>query len=148
MKGSYKPFDEDLYNKFDGPAKQAVSNHLSLCGYAVFVPPENYGADLYSEFKEIRIYHEVEVSQGWEKNEHPYPKGSIPERKIRLVNRHMNEPLYFWMLRADLKRALVFPGFRLRDRFLVEVPNKMIPEGEMFYRIPKELGKEFDLLCR
>ena len=112
------------------------------------MPPENYGADLYSELDTIKIYNEVEVSQGWKAGEHPYPRGSIPERKIRLAKVHINEPLYFWMLRLDLLRALVFPSFRLRDEFLIMVPNKKIPTGEYFYRIPKEFGKEFDLLCK
>jgi hypothetical protein len=148
VRGAYKKFDKDLYTKFDGPGKQAVEDHLTLSGYDVTVPPENYGADLYAVKGQIRIYHEVEVSQAWKEKEHPFPRGSIPERKIRLARLHISEPLYFWMLRLDLKRALIFPGFRLRNRFLVEVPNRYIPEGEMFYRIPKSLGKEFDMLCR
>jgi hypothetical protein len=148
LKGAYKQFDKGLYTKFDGPGKQAVSKHLTLSGYEVTVPPENYGADLYAVMGTVKIYHEVEVSQAWKQEEHPFPLGSIPERKIRLARQHISEPLYFWMLRLDLKRALIFPGFRLRDQFLVEVPNKYVAKGEMFYRIPKSFGKEFDLLCK
>jgi hypothetical protein len=148
MVGVHKKFSKDLYNKFDGPAKAAVSQHLSLSGYIVTIPPEDYGADLYAVKQMVKIYHEVEVSRGWKEADHPFFLGSIPERKIRLARLHINEPLYFWMLRLDLKRALIFPGFRLRDKFLVEVPNKIIDEGEYFYRIPKSLGKEFDLLCK
>jgi hypothetical protein len=148
VKGVHKPFNKLDYMRFDGPAKQAMRVHLELSGYKVTVPPENFGADLYSELGKIKIYHEVEVSQGWKEKEHPFWKGSVPERKIRLAKIHINEPLYFWMLRLDLLRALVFPSFRLRPEFLVEVPNKKIPEGEFFYRIPKQFGKEFDLLCQ
>jgi hypothetical protein len=148
MRGLHKPFNKLDYMRFDGPAKQAMRVHLELSGYKVTVPPENYGADLYSELGKIRIYHEVEVSQGWKEEEHPFWKGSVPERKLRLAKIHINEPLYFWMLRLDLLRALVFPSFRLRPEFLVEVPNKKIPEGEFFYRIPKQFGKEFNLLCK
>jgi hypothetical protein len=148
VKGVHKPFDKALYNRFDGPAKEAVCQHLSLSGYVVTIPPENYGADLYAVKQMVKIYHEVEVSRSWKEAKHPFFLGSIPERKIRLARLHINEPLYFWMLRLDLKRALIFPGFRLRDKFLVEVPNKIIDEGEYFYRIPKSLGKEFDLLCK
>ncbi|MBW2645210.1 MAG: hypothetical protein JRE23_03340 [Deltaproteobacteria bacterium] len=148
MKGVHKPFDKTDYIKFDGPAKLAMKVHLELSGYKVTVPPENYGADLYSELGKIKIYHEVEVSQGWKEKEHPFWKGSIPERKKRLADMHINEPLYFWMLRLDLHRALVFPSFRLRPEFLIEVPNKKIRKGEYFYRIPKLYGKEFDLLCK
>jgi len=148
MKGVYKPFDKGDYDKFDGPAKDAMRVHLELSGYKVTVPPENYGADLYSELGKLKIYHEVEVSQGWKAAHHPFPQGSVPERKKRLADMHINEPLYFWMLRLDLLRALVFPSFRLRPEYLIEVPNKKIHTGEYFYRIPKRFGKEFDLLCQ
>jgi hypothetical protein len=148
VKGVHKPFSKDDYNKFDGPAKAAMKVHLELSGYRVTVPPENYGADLYSELGPIKIYHEVEVSQAWKEAEHPFALGSVPERKLRLAKIHINEPLYFWMLRLDLLRALVFPAFRLRSEFLVEVPNKKVLKGEYFYRIPKQFGKEFDMLCR
>jgi hypothetical protein len=147
VKGIHKPFSQAQYNLFDGPAKEATRMHLELSGYRVTVPPENFGADLYSELGKVKIYHEVEVSQGWTKAEHPFWKGSIPERKIRLAKMHISEPLYFWMLRLDLLRALVFPSFRLRPEFLVMVPNKKIRTGEYFYRIPKQFGKEFNLLC-
>jgi hypothetical protein len=146
MKGVRKEFEEHLYNEFDGPAKAAMYNHLTQAGHKVTVPPEDYNADLYSEFGHRRLYHEVEVSRGWFKDEHPYPNGSIPERKIRLTKLHKD--LFFWMLRADLGRALVFPSKWLIDRYLVEVPNQKIREGEYFYRIPKQLGKEFNLYAR
>jgi hypothetical protein len=148
MKGAYKPFDKDLYEQFDGPGKDAVCQHLLLTGYVVTVPPENYGADLYAVKQRVKIFHEIEVFKNWRDGQFPFSTGSIPERKIRLARMHINEPLYFWRLRLDLKRALIFPGFRLRDKFLVEVPNKIIDTGEYFYRIPVSLGKEFDLLCK
>lgn len=148
MKGVRKKFEPDLYTQFDGPAKEAMRIHLTLSGHEVTVPPENYYADLYSTFLGVKMYHETEVSRGWKDNEHPFGLGSIPERKIRLVNAHkINcEPLFFWMLRLDLGRALVFSGSRMIDQYLVEVPNRKVAKGELFYRIPKHLGKEFDLL--
>jgi hypothetical protein len=148
MKGVRKPFNKLDYMRFDGPAKQVMRIHLELRGYEVTVPSENFGADLYSEYKHVKIYHEVEVSQNWKSGNFPFPTGSVPERKIRLARMHINEPLYFWRLRLDLLRALVFPSFRLRPEFLVEVFNRKIPKGEYFYRIPKQFGKEFNLLCK
>jgi hypothetical protein len=147
MIGKHKEFDPYLYDKYDGPAKEAMRVHLELAGHRVTVPPENYGADLYSEFGSRRLYHEVEVSTVWETGDHPFSLGSIPERKIRLVHKHGLD-LFFWMLRSDFKRALVFPASALQDKYLVEVPNRKISSGEYFYRIPKTLGKEFDLYAR
>ena len=146
MKGVRKKFSKDLYTKFDAPAKHAMRVHLELSGHMVTVPPENYGVDLYSEIGDLTMYHEVEVSQGWKSGHHPFKLGSVPERKIRLKAMESGKPLYFWMLRLDLRRAVVFGAHCLQDRFLIEVPNKEVPEGEYFYRIPKTLGKEFDLL--
>lgn len=146
MIGTRKKFEPDLYNQFDGPAKEAMRIHLLAKGHEkVVVPSENYGADLYSVLGGLKMYHEVEVSQKWETGEHPYPNGSIPERKSRLIDMLDGDPLYFWMLRLDLLRALVFSSIYCNDKYLVEVPNSKIPAGEFFFRIPKDLGKEFDL---
>ena len=147
MRGVHKKFDPDLYEKYDGPAKDAMALHLTASGHVATVPEEDYRADLYSTYNDLKMYHEVEVSEQWVKDKHPFPKGSIPERKIRLLDKHDGCLLFFWMLRKDLKRALVFSSAHLKDRYLVEVPNKIHPEGEFFFRIPKHLGKEFDLLC-
>jgi len=149
MRGIHKPFDKGLYDEFDGPAKDAMKVHLELSGHEVTVPPEDFMVDLSSIYLGATMYHEVEVSRPWKDGEHPFPSGSIPGRKLRLKHRHQNEILFFWMLRLDLRRALVFSSAHLSDEWLVEVPNRYTPEGgEYFYRIPKSLGKEFDMLCR
>jgi len=119
--------------------------HLTLTGHSVTVPPENYGPDLYSYWGPRKMYHEVEVSQGWKQDVHPYPRGSIPERKTRLITKVGDCELFFWMLRLDCMRALVFSSIMLNDKYLIEVSNKKITTGEYFYRIPKSFGKEFDL---
>jgi hypothetical protein len=148
MKGAYKDFDPDLYNEFDSPAKDAMREHLLLKGHdRVVVPREDFGPDLYSFLCGMKMYHEVEVSRGWANQmDFPFEKGSVPERKKRLANLVKDTPLYFWMLRKDLRRAVVFSSVYLRHEYLVEVKNRMIAEGEFFYRIPLKLGKEFDLL--
>ena len=148
MKGIHKPCEQDVYDKYDGPAKEALRVHLTLSGHVVDVPPEDYGVDLSSKYKGKILNHEAEVCERWKGGDHPFWTGSVPERKIRLVKGlPLNETLYFWMLRVDLKRALVFSSMWLQDEFLKEVPNWKVPEGECFYRIPKNYGKEFDLLC-
>jgi len=147
VKGIHKPFEPNLYTKYDAPAKEAMRVHLELMGHVVTVPPENYGPDLYSVIGFRTVFHEVEVSVKWKSTEHhPFLNGSIPERKKRLISKVPSPAdLFFWMLRSDLKRALVFPATTLLDKYLVEVPNIKIEAGEYFYRIPKDLGKEFDL---
>ena len=147
MRGAYKDFDPDLYNEFDSPAKLAMEQHLLLKGHdRVVVPSEDFGPDLYSIIGGLKMYHEVEVSRGWGQNVFPFECGSVPERKKRLANLVKQVPLYFWMLRKDLRRTVVFSSVYLRHEYLVEVKNRMIAEGEYFYRIPLKLGKEFDLL--
>lgn len=148
MRGKHKKFESDLYTKYDGPAKQAISEHLTLIGHDVTVPPENYGPDLFSTYVFRMMYHEVEVSQMWTQGQHPFPDASIPERKVRLLSKIDNYDLFFWMLRKDYGRAVVMPHTQLLDKWLVEVPNIKVEYGEYFYRIPKTFGKEFDLLCQ
>ena len=148
MKGKYKEFDQELYDACDGPGKEAVRQHLVCLGYDVTVPPENYGPDVYCTFNGRRCYHEVEVSTRWFKGTpFPFPSGSIPERKHKLLARTVGFELFFWMLREDFGRAVVFPSIYVIDEYLVEVPNSQIKSGEYFYRIPLSLGKERDLLC-
>jgi hypothetical protein len=146
VRGVRKPFEKDVYDECDGPAKEAMRAHLEAQGHKVTVPDENYDVDLFSEVGDLTMYHEVEVSLGWKSGDHPYPKGSIPERKSRLRAMNTGRTLYFWMLRSDLRRAVVFSSVYLQDRFLIEVPNRKVASGEFFYRIPKSLGKEFNLL--
>ena len=149
MRGAYKDFDNDLYSEFDSPAKDAMREHLLLKGHdRVVVPPEDFGPDLYSVIGGLNMYHEVEVSLGWAKDEYPFKCGSVPERKKRLANLVKSTPLYFWMLRKDFRRTVVFSSVYLRHEYLVEVKNRLITTGEYFYRIPFKLGKEFDLLCK
>ena len=148
MKGAYKEFEPGLYNTYDGPAKQAMKVHLELSGHRVTVPFEDFNADIYSDYHDVRMYHEVEVTNNWVEGMFPFPTGSIPERKLRLSLHYKNAPLFFWRLRHDLKRTLVYSAAHLTDEWLVEVPNRKIGKGEYFYRPPVELGKEFDLLCK
>jgi len=149
MKGKRKPFERDVYQKCDAMAKTAVALHLTLSGYDVKVPPENYGADLYHTHPNntMTVYHEVEVSLGWDDIDFPYPTGSIPERKIRL-RKMIQGPLFFWMLNKICNRAVVFSSRYLDNRFLVEVPNKKIAEGEYFYRPPIHYGRIINPLLR
>ena len=147
MKGKRKPFNREVYNNWDAAAKEAVASHLSTQGYDVRIPPENYGADLYHTHpsKLLTVHHEVEVSLTWGDVSFPYPTGSIPERKIRLKSLYTG-PLYFWMLNNKLNRAVVFSSAHLISKWLVEVPNSQIPEGEYFYRVPLEFGRIIDPL--
>lgn len=150
MKGKRKPFSYEVYKRCDAMAKAAVALHLTLSGYDVEVPPENYGADLFHIHPlnaDLKVFHEVEVSLGWGDVKFPYPTGSIPERKKRLLGL-IDEPLFFWMLNSLCNRAVVFSSAYIRDEFLVEVPNKIIHEGEYFYRPPLKYGRYIDPLLR
>jgi len=136
-----------LYDKHDGPAKCAMKAHLELSGHTVTVPPEDKGVDLYSEIGDLTCWHEVEVSQLWKLGPYPWITGSIPERKLRLIPKVSKGTLYFWQLRLDLRRAVVFGAHCLQCRFLTEEPNKYVQNGECFYRPLLTMGKEFNLLC-
>lgn len=150
MKGKHKPFDRELYEKWDAAAKKAVASHLSAHGYHVIIPEEDYWVDLYADVpnSDVRFYHEVEVSQIWGPNVvYPFPHGSIPERKVRLREK-IDGPLFFWQLRKDLTAAVCFSSAYMRPEFLREVPNKYVSEGEYFYRPPLRFGRYIDPLLK
>lgn len=138
MIGKYKPFDKKLYEAFDGSAKQAVCRYLLKKGHEVIIPEEDYGADLYHIDKSGRnVYHEVEVSRCyWKGDDFIGSETSIPERKIRLVQKGYPYLLH-WMLNLSLTSACVTNMNKyMLPKFLREMQNRYIDKGEYFYKIP------------
>lgn len=138
MKGKHKPFDKKLYEAFDGSAKQAVCRYLLRKGHEVIIPKEDYGADLYHIDKAGRnVYHEVEVSRCyWSGDKFNSHETSIPERKIRLVEKGYPYLLH-WLLNMQLSHAVVTNMNKYcKEEFLREFSNQYIDRGEFFYKIP------------
>lgn len=143
---AYKKFSPELYRENDSAACDAVLSHLTQQGSYAVRNPDKYGPDilLYRGFKP-GFYIECEVKKVWripssvrnpgdDRGEFPYSSIQLPERKKKFLNSGL--PIEFWILREDLKFAVIIAEESLSDERLVEVPNKYVAEGERFYQIP------------
>jgi len=145
--GTRKQFDPDLYAEHDAAARDAVRSYLLSRGLYVTDNDDKYGPDICVYVGFSLAYHiEVEVKRTWAAGtDFTYPNLQIPGRKGKLLT-YSRKPIEFWVLRADLQQALVVTGWTLADTPLVEVPNKLVPEGEQFYSVPLEECILLDLL--
>jgi len=134
-----KKFDQALHDKYDPPARAAVSAWLKMkWGYDTKDNPDIYGTDLIMGKNGKRVgFAEVEVRQ-W--NPCPYPTIHVPFRK-----KHMLEVpnTLFFALTHDMKHAywikgdvaLSFPTIEMRDD----------TKHEAYYDVPKSLFEYVDL---
>jgi len=118
-----KPFDKDLYDKSDPPAKKAMIEWLSLNGYVNIDDKETKSFDLVcnkvdhdiSTIEPRKYFYEVEIKFPWKGKwpEH-WKDVRIPFRKERLIKRWQeefsNDKLTFVVFRNDCKQAWHIAG--------------------------------------
>ena len=146
-----KRFNPALYKMADPLAKKCISKYLINLGHKVHIPKENYGVDILSNpplphlnhpnHPPVTEHHEVEMKFMWEGE---WPKGwrnvNIPFRKARLIdmvyNKDENARFFFYIIRKDCKQAWKMDGRVVQASPVVEVPNRAVPKGEYFYKVP------------
>jgi len=140
--GVLHPFNQDLYNEYDSPAKEALSNYLNKFDNLFVSVHSDYGVDLTSLNRKTNqvMAHEVNVLTEWIDDwpEH-WPVLTIPYRKRKLLDKH--EQIRFWVMNKGCTKALMVDGDVLRSLKEVVIPNKRIPNGEKFYKIPLDKCK-------
>ena len=127
-----KAFEQDLHDKYDAPAKEAVEKYLErTCDVTVQPNPDKYGVDLLI-LKGDRLIGtaEVEVRQ-WSPN-CPYPTIHVPERKTKFFG----DRVLFFALTRDMQHAYWIETNKIKDYPIKEVRNFKVAEGEMFYDVP------------
>jgi hypothetical protein len=134
-----KKFDQDLHDKYDPPARAAVTAWLKMKWNVDAVDnPDIYGTDLilYKNGKKVG-YAEVEVRQ-W--NPCPYPTVHVPVRK-----KHMLEvpKTLFFALTQDMVHAYWIMGDKTLSFDTVELQDNF--KHEAYYDVPKELFNYVDL---
>lgn len=131
-----KQFDQKLLESNDPTAREAIKDYIGRSGLYVRDNPDTYGPDLivYKGFKPLSFV-EVEVKLVWkpEQNIFPWDTVQLPERKLKFLN--LGLPIEFFILRADLERAVFFPDHVVAKSPVVEVRNKYVKVGEMFCQI-------------
>ena len=135
-----KKFDQELHDKYDPPARAAVTAWIAMkWGFVCKDNPDKYGTDLvvYKENKPVG-YAEVEVRQ-W--NPHcPYDTIHVPVRK-----KHMLETpkTLFFALSQDMTHAYWIKGNIALDFPCWEMKDDT--KHELYYDVPKHLFKYIDL---
>lgn len=149
MNGSYKQFDPALYEQYNRAAIDAVRSHINASGLFVQDNDDIYGPDLvvYLGFKP-RYYVECEVKLIWSGPDFPFDTIQLPERKAKFAR--LPKPCEFWICNREYTHAIVISDRNLEPDMIVEVPNKLVANGELFYQVPidrtvlVELEKEND----
>lgn len=139
--GTYKKFDQDLHDRFDPPARKAVTAWMKMkWNLDCIENPNVYGVDLIA----LRANNpvglvEVEV-RSWAYCH--YPTIHIAHRKDKLFQQDL--PVLFFALTQDLNHAYWCRADIAKKYPLIEVKNFEVPNGELFFDIPV---KEFKYVC-
>ena len=131
-----KPFEKDLYDKFDNPAKDKLVFLLEKNRHTIKRVAENYYSDVVSERDGIVYYSEAEVKRGW-KSEWPtsWSEIRIPERKSRLLKKYDNK-VNFFIFNHDLSFCWFIKGTQLTTDRLRQAYGNKILDGELFFHVP------------
>jgi hypothetical protein len=141
--GIRKKFNQGLYNKADHKAKDVIRSYLQSKGKSLLESEENYFCDIEEEGGQSW---EVEIKYSW-KGEWPtaWKDVRIPYRKKRLLDKVGSDMLTFFVLNSECKKAWEIPGIVVEQANVVEVPNRYVPEGELFYSIEVSDAKLVDM---
>lgn len=136
MQGEYKQFDREIYSETNQRAIEAVLAHLEHEGLYALPNDDLFGPDVvvYRGFRPA-YYVEVEMKLVWKADQDfPFQSVQLPERKRKFME--LGLPVEFWILRADAKVSVIIPDYVVKEDILVEVPNRLVPSGELFYQVP------------
>jgi hypothetical protein len=131
-----RPFDKDLYNKYDNKSREALVKLLEERGHRILSVSENYYADITSEYKGRVFYSEGEVKTAWTGDwpEH-WAEIRIPERKSRLIKKY-DGCVDFYIFDNNLEKCWKIQGRHLTDGMLKNAYGRNIRSGEKFYHVP------------
>ena len=129
-----KKFSQELYDKADHKAKGIIRAYLESEGYSLLDDREKYSCDI--EGRDGQGW-EVEIKYSWKKEWPPsWRDVRIPYRKKKLLEDTGEDKITFFILNSMCKEAWKIPGQVVSEAEVVEVSNKFVPRGELFYSIP------------
>ena len=103
-------------------------------GYDVKDNPDTYGPDLIVDTGTERFYGEVEIKRVWSGKDFAYDTLQIPGRKKKFIGLDM--PTRFIVFNAEQSHGFLCTCVQLAASPVVEVANKYVYSGEMFYQVP------------
>jgi hypothetical protein len=129
-----KKFSQKLYDEADRKAKDIMRSYLESEGYSLLDDEEKYSCDI--EGKDGQGW-EVEIKYSWGRKWPPsWRDVRIAYRKKKLLERKGSENITFYVLNSMCEEAWEIPGQAVSEAEVVEVSNKFVPRGELFYSIP------------
>ena len=138
-----KPFDRQLHEENDGPAKDAVMAYIRKNWGMNVVEGGQYDVDLIIIDKGREVgYGEVECRHNWVRD-FPYQTVNVPYRKLKFFT--FDLPTILFSVRSDLKQALWCRGDVIIDSPVVENKNKYVAAGEAFFSVPLRKWRLVDL---
>ena len=127
-----KQFEQEQWELFDAPAKEAATKFWIQLGYECVENPDDYGSDLLVNGKGKEFGCEVEVKLGWHGPTFTFQTLHIAMRKKKF----MNSPAIFMVMNNSLTHGAVVSRKLILASPLVEVANATVAIGERFYDIP------------
>jgi len=135
MSGIRKRFDPELYRINDELAKSTVRKIIDKRKFKVEENPKKTGVDLLVYNKGQHVLNiETEIKKVWKGSNFKYDSVQIPERKKKFAG--LEVPTLFVMFNEDQTDYLVIKDQTLITSPLVEVPNKYVYKGELFFQVP------------
>lgn len=132
-----KPFNKELFEKYDEVARKATKEFLSKKGWEAEDHPDIYAHDLLATKDGFILLVECEVKALWKSGGFPFPSVQLPARKRKFF--HPNAVFFIW--REDLGDAVYFWARDIDNLETVVVPNKYMASDEHFYQVPVDLVK-------
>lgn len=129
-----KRFSKSLHSENDTPARAAAMRYWKALGYNVYENANNHIPDLTIETENARFYSEVEVKRIWKGEAFQYDTLQIPERKRKYTG--LDLPGTFMVFNNEQTHVFLCESSTLIASPIVEVPNKFVPEGELFFQVP------------
>ena len=132
-----KVFSKSLFDETDTSARAAAKLYWQSLGYTVEDHPDRYAVDLIVDTGTETFYCEVEIKKVWSGTTFKYDTLQIPERKSKFAK--LDKPAYFMVFNNEVTHAFLCPSSILLSSPVVEVPNKYVYKGEMFFQVPINL---------
>lgn len=130
-----KPFDRSLYAENDSLARAAGKRYWHSQGYTVEDNGDRYGPDLIvTTHENEKFYCEVEIKKVWSGKDFAYDTLQIPERKKKFLL--LERPCIFIVFNNKQTYGFLCTHSELAASPLVEVSNKYVRAGELFYQVP------------
>ena len=127
-----KQFEEERWQQYDTPAKDAAMKFWQRRGYSCLENPDEFGVDLLVEGKGKKFGCEVEVKTKWFGAEFTFPTLQIALQKRKF----MDVPCQFIIFNHSLSHAALVARKRVLCSLVVELKNVPVPAGERFYDVP------------